>query len=248
MSFSHLYRENYFYKLLITKANLNSPFVMKTLKTVTESIFSTSNKLPLAIKKSISNLIQKPILLLSFFLITIASCTDSTCLDQTQKQKYIKDGAIIVSRARGYLNTELFRFLTEGDIKTAIVGGCRLGVMEAINNLAEEKNVEIKRITAQNGKQSASLSDYELKELREYQRLDRKKATPKAIKVENRVVFLSPIYNNSTCLKCHGEVGKTMEQETADFIDSLYPKNNVTGYKDGDFQGLWSVTFFDEKK
>ncbi len=186
------------------------------------------------------------------FLLSIlplfSFCTFSSNLDINQRQKYAKKGAMIVSEARGHLNTQLYQFLTKGDVKSALIGACRLSVIAGIDSLAKQKNVGIKRVTKQNRNKGNQPTSWESKELDKYQKLNRDSAVSKVTKNGDKVVFLSPIYVNSTCLKCHGEQGLTLDDQAKELTRYLYPNDQAIGYKDGDFRGLWSVTFFDENE
>jgi hypothetical protein len=56
--------------------------------------------------------------------------------------------------------------------------------------------------------------------------------------------YYSPIViQNHMCLLCHGEPGKSMEQENHNFIKTKYPDDLATGYQLGDLRGAWKVVF-----
>jgi hypothetical protein len=55
-------------------------------------------------------------------------------------------------------------------------------------------------------------------------------------------LFTKPIMlANPLCLNCHGQKGSNILPETQARIDSLYPKDQATGYQLGDFRGMWSI-------
>jgi hypothetical protein len=54
---------------------------------------------------------------------------------------------------------------------------------------------------------------------------------------DSKRVYLEPLYVEAKCLLCHGEnVSKDVKQK----IDSLYPGDQATGFKAGEFRGfIW---------
>jgi hypothetical protein len=49
--------------------------------------------------------------------------------------------------------------------------------------------------------------------------------------------YVEPIYIKPMCLTCHGEVTGSLAVK----LDALYPADRATGFKDGDFRGLFWV-------
>ena len=48
------------------------------------------------------------------------------------------------------------------------------------------------------------------------------------------------------CLNCHGVEGKEITMETLAAIRKKYPDDMATGYKEGDFRGMWKITFMEK--
>ena len=61
---------------------------------------------------------------------------------------------------------------------------------------------------------------------------------PLSYKVEGKNAYFRPIYVKGICLKCHGD---KFSKNLSDKISKLYPKDKATGYKAGDFRGLFWV-------
>jgi hypothetical protein len=55
--------------------------------------------------------------------------------------------------------------------------------------------------------------------------------------------FYAPIIVQKKCLTCHGEVGVDVTKKSDSIIESYYPKDLATGFKEGDLRGIWSITF-----
>jgi hypothetical protein len=61
---------------------------------------------------------------------------------------------------------------------------------------------------------------------------------------EDRVEYYHPILiNNPTCLLCHGIPGEQIGDRTMEMIRTHYPGDLATGFKIGDFRGVWKITF-----
>ncbi|ROL62135.1 DUF3365 domain-containing protein, partial [Bacteroidetes/Chlorobi group bacterium ChocPot_Mid] len=61
---------------------------------------------------------------------------------------------------------------------------------------------------------------------------------------DGSIVFYVPIIlTNPICLNCHGTKGLMIVPPNNKIIDSLYPTDEATGYKIGDFRGMWTVRF-----
>ena len=58
-----------------------------------------------------------------------------------------------------------------------------------------------------------------------------------------KATYFAPLLMDNVCLKCHGEPGKTMDQEVADAIKEIYPNDKATGYKLGEVRGMWHIVF-----
>lgn len=57
---------------------------------------------------------------------------------------------------------------------------------------------------------------------------------------DGRHGYAEPIRVQPVCLACHG---KAVDDEVARRIEALYPNDKATGFADGDFRGVFWVTF-----
>lgn len=55
---------------------------------------------------------------------------------------------------------------------------------------------------------------------------------------EGKTGYVEPIYAQAMCLACHGE---TLPPELAATLAERYPQDAATGYREGDFRGLFWV-------
>jgi hypothetical protein len=72
--------------------------------------------------------------------------------------------------------------------------------------------------------------------LSQYQNSSAKKPMkPQVVKVAGKKAYVEPIYIKPVCLSCHGNVKGSVKKR----LDSLYPKDEATGFKLGEFRGLF---------
>lgn len=65
--------------------------------------------------------------------------------------------------------------------------------------------------------------------------------TPQAVSIGGgRVGYAEPIMMQAMCLACHGE---TLQPDIARRISAGYPEDRATGFKEGDFRGVFWVEF-----
>ncbi len=62
-----------------------------------------------------------------------------------------------------------------------------------------------------------------------------------------KTIYYKPIkIAMPACLNCHGAEGKEIAMKTFSAIRQKYPNDLATGYKEGDFRGMWKITFRDK--
>jgi len=65
--------------------------------------------------------------------------------------------------------------------------------------------------------------------------------SPVALSIDDgRMGYVEPIMVQPMCLACHGDV---LQPEVAAQIDASYPEDRATGFKAGDFRGVFWVEF-----
>ena len=57
---------------------------------------------------------------------------------------------------------------------------------------------------------------------------------------DGRHGYAEPIRVQPLCLTCHGE---TVHADVAERIEALYPDDEATGFSEGDFRGVFWVSF-----
>jgi len=72
-------------------------------------------------------------------------------------------------------------------------------------------------------------------------------AVPLIFNEDSVLAYYKPIrVAMPACLSCHGAAGRDILPATLDVIRQKYPGDLATGYKEGDFRGLWKITFTKE--
>ena len=45
------------------------------------------------------------------------------------------------------------------------------------------------------------------------------------------------------CLKCHGKIGETLNEDDYTIIKKIYPDDKAIGYDNENLRGIWSIQF-----
>ena len=64
------------------------------------------------------------------------------------------------------------------------------------------------------------------------------------IKSNDQISYYRPIIiSMEACLKCHGQPGEEINNETMIALNKLYPEDRATNYRMGEFRGAWKIIF-----
>lgn len=173
----------------------------------------------------------------------------SGCVQKKAEEtnKYYDRGAEVVEETFATLSKQLQSALAEGGVKNA-VEYCNFIVNPVIDSLSRKHDAEIRRVTLKTRNVLNKPRDYENIMLRAYLDNYEEGRLLKPI-VENLYdgnhVYYSPIIIKSgLCLACHGEVGTNISQKDYEYIRSIYPTDEATGYKEGDMRGVWAIVLY----
>ncbi|WP_258100057.1 Tll0287-like domain-containing protein [Marinoscillum pacificum] len=119
---------------------------------------------------------------------------------------------------------------------------CNTNAMEIVKKLEDSLNISIKRVTNKTRNPADSLTGIE-KEIWEAYNYDPSQATAQLQEFsDTELIFTQPIMIGSgVCLNCHGGVGAELTNENYEFIKTLYPNDQATGYQLGDLRGMWRL-------
>ena len=133
----------------------------------------------------------------------------------------------------------------------AVVGFCHDNALKLTDSLGEKYHVVIKRTSHKlrnpDNKPTAEeqkIIDQYLQQQKENKQLEPVVQTDE----EGYVHFYAPIKLKEKCLQCHGQPGSDIHEEVYKVIKEKYPEDQATGFKKGEFRGIWDIKFLKEKE
>jgi V8-like Glu-specific endopeptidase len=190
---------------------------------------------------------KKVSIFVSLVILTFLSCKES--VKPLDKEFYAKEGKKVVKATFKKMGGEVEAKMKKGGVKET-VPFCNKEASKLISSMQEKFNVSIKRTSLKLRNEDNTPTAGEQKVLEKFAAIVEKGEKLKPIVEQDqagKIHFYAPIKLKKKCLTCHGQVGSSMEQASDSIIKKLYPNDKATGYKEGDFRGMWNVTF-DPKK
>ncbi len=180
-------------------------------------------------------------------LIFSFSCSGNKSTEKTTENisTYYSLGKEVSAIAQGTLIQNLSKAIEAGGPSYA-VEFCNLKAMELIDSISISNKCVVSRVTDLNRNPGNFISSEEDKSIWNYYKNEasEKAAHDTVVETPESIVYFKPIkIGMPTCLKCHGEPGVDIDQNTLSVIDSLYPKDLARNYKSGDLRGLWKIEF-----
>jgi len=164
---------------------------------------------------------------------------------QKQKRKGPKQqGMDMAMSTKKELGKNLMKAINEKGAVHA-VEFCNIKAMPITAQKEKEFNAKIKRASDQPRNQNNKATAKEEIHINTFKKMLANNENPEPIieKTGGKFNFYYPIVTNSMCLKCHGEVGKTITTETYKTIKLKYPKDQAIGYDVNQVRGLWHIEF-----
>ncbi len=147
------------------------------------------------------------------------------------------------------LQRSLQEAIKKGGLEYAI-SFCNTEAIPLTDSVSKTESVNIKRLAKKYRNPLNETNDAESELFKSYiiEWLGGQQLKPKIIpNQENHPVYYNPIYVGTLCLKCHGDVGKNINEELATTIRNLYPEDKATNFKNGQLRGMWAITFTELK-
>lgn len=166
-------------------------------------------------------------------------------LTDTEKETYIAKGKTIAKASFVGLSSKLKVAMKTGGPQKA-VKFCNAQASVIVDSLMKANNASIRRTTDKLRSQANKPTDSETAQLMAYknQIAENHPLKPVVMPIDgDKIQFFAPIKMKAVCLKCHGTVGETMKEADYEVIKKLYPDDLATGYKEGEFRGVWSIQF-----
>lgn len=188
---------------------------------------------------------KKSLLILSIALFFIG-CGKKSSLTDEEVVLYTDQGKTIADATYKALSSQLKQALQSGGVEKAS-GFCNIVALPLTDSLSRQYDAKIKRTSLKLRNPLNAPDSMELTMLKIYDQMSKMRnpvLVPKILeKGKDEIQFFAPIpIKNETCLKCHGILGQTMQEEDYAYIKKHYPNDEATGYKMDQVRGMWSIT------
>lgn len=170
-----------------------------------------------------------------------AATSDETSADSV----WVAKGQTIVAATFSALSTALQQALERGGPSEAVTY-CHLAALPITDSLSKVYHAHIRRTSDKFRNPNNRPNDRE-RELIESYHQALAQGTPLQPYVEHigqdSIWYAAPIRVAPLCLQCHGMPGQDIADETLRLLKQHYPNDTAIGYSEGDFRGIWSITF-----
>ncbi len=188
-------------------------------------------------------------LFLVFFMISSCGKREARQAAQKEeaiKQEYLQKGGEIVNLTQSELLKNVSHAIKIGGPGYAI-DYCNLRAISLKDSLSRLNNCQIRRVALKyRNPVDMPQTENEKEQLNQYQVAYQKGESikPKVYLFYDRIEYYQPIIiAKDACLKCHGDPGKQIAEETLEKIKARYPFDLATGFALNDFRGAWKITF-----
>lgn len=118
------------------------------------------------------------------------------------------------------------------------IAACRV-MAPALTQAASKDGIEVGRTSHRLRNPANAPREWVKPFLDEFQKIPRDPEAFRTVSLpEGKTGFVEPIYVKPLCLHCHGTA---LAEPVLAKIQSLYPQDQATGFKEGDFRGLFWV-------
>ena len=164
---------------------------------------------------------------------------DSTIVDTTN---YAAKGQKFVSATQAVLSKNLMEAINKDGPEHALEF-CNIKAYPLTDSMSQALNAKIKRVTdkTRNPDNQANADELAHIDFLKSKLANGEALTPKVIEQHEKMIGYYPILTNNLCLQCHGKPNSDISAATLEKINSLYPKDQATGYGMNELRGLWVV-------
>lgn len=154
-----------------------------------------------------------------------------------------------VSKAKAELGKTLLNAISSKGAAYA-VGFCSEKAVPLTNEMSEQLNVKLKRISDRPRNQANLANDEEMSIIRGFKaQVEKKeKLTPAFRETETEFIGYYPIETNQMCMQCHGKKDTDIHASVYENIQKMYPEDKAFGYSENQIRGLWRVVIKKKKK
>ena len=189
-----------------------------------------------------------PVLLIFFMLAGCKKKSETSSLNQPTAEnlpEVKEEGSKITKQAFTTLSSNLQQALGDGGVANALEF-CNIQAMPLTDSLSKNYDVEIRRASHRPRNPANRADSLEAVSIKKY--INALKANgelkPYTYRSRNSFIYHAPIrITGQLCLNCHGTPGKDISEKDMEVIRELYPKDEATGFSQGDLRGIWAIEF-----
>ena len=173
----------------------------------------------------------------ALFLLLLALCAACENRPEPARQEPLPPETVERARAlaatfKGTLKEALIEGLKEGPAET--IGACAILAPELAADLSVD-GATIGR-TSHRLRNPANVGAAWVRPLVEEYRQTGPGTEPKAVRVDDSTVgYVEPLYVGKPCLACHGAA---VDENVLEEIRAVYPEDEATGFREGEFRGV----------
>ena len=181
-----------------------------------------------------------------FAILVLASCNpmqkpDASAKNEFDTLAFMKRGDSIANAMQEVLLKNVMLATKTGGPVYA-VAFCNERAIPLTDSLAKEYDCQIQRISDKYrnpANKPVGNDEAVLIKMR-----SSKPAKSVVVSENGKAIYYKPIkIAMPACLNCHGTEGKEIASKTLAVIKQKYLDDKATGYKEGDFRGMWKITF-----
>lgn len=147
-----------------------------------------------------------------------------------------QQGSLIADMAQNFIDESL----SSNDSIRILLTHYKEALLVISDSLTQQEDIDIQRLSTQNNApdsmESLILDAY-------LYNIEQKLRVEDNIQEIGKAYFLYTrpiIIDDKTCIRCHGEIGQDLLETDEKYLKKHHPKI-PTGYKQGDFMGMWSI-------
>lgn len=163
-------------------------------------------------------------------------------MDIETYDRLLKTGSEVSAQAQASLLAHVSSAMKQGGSVYA-VEFCNLQAQPITDSLSNHFNCTISRVSEKNRNPGNSLKTETDRQLWAWASRQDDPMNDTLVVVKSRAVYYKPIRTGmAACLQCHGPV-ETIQPETYEKLQTLYPNDKATGYSLNELRGLWKIEF-----
>lgn len=160
----------------------------------------------------------------------------------TKQKSFLEQGQQYAMATKAVLGKNLLGAINKKG-STGAVEFCNTRAIPLTDSMQQVQNVQIKRVSDQNRNPNNRANADEMAYIKAAKIALQNGETIKGKVAERngQMIGYYPILTNDMCLQCHGDPANDIRPETLNKIQTLYPKDQATGYKTNELRGIWVV-------